>query len=215
MLRTALAALGLVALAASVFGCNLLSGDSGAPGPGPTGSGAGLAAGQATSTGDAQRANPSLAAIAAGTWKDPAGGPEVKLKDTPLDKCYGFKGFSMKLPEGTQIKTLMGARACYADFPSAKKGANHLAVISDELDIGLLKKEAISPVLEKPYEGPDSFLYKSEEKGKVIYRGWWEKKMGKHTIRCSAIQDDVSGEYPYDTQRAMIELCRTLQYAAL
>ena len=189
-------------------GCGSKGGDSGS-GVRPSGgaNSAGAGAGQAPLT-------PSLAAIAAGTWKDPGGGPDLKLVSTPLDKCYGFKGYSMKLPEGSKLESLMGARSCQAAFPGAKKGFA-LVVISDELKIPLPKKEDIKDYKEKTYDSPDAFLYKVERKGKTYYAGWWEKKVGKPTLRCNSIASEGGPDFDFDFERAAIELCRTLAYSGL
>lgn len=191
------------------LGCGSKGGDSGAP----AGSGAGLAAGKGTGAAPAA-VTPSLAAIAAGNWKDPGGGPDLKLAPTPLDKCYGFKGYSMKLPAGSELASLMGARSCQAKIPGAKKGFA-LVVISDELKIPLPKKDEIQDVKEKTYDSPDAFLFKVERKGQTYYAGWWEKKVGKPTLRCNSIMGEGAEPFSFDFERAVIELCRTLAYGGL
>lgn len=232
---TLLRALSVLPLVLVAAGCGSKGDDSAAaPGKGtaalpasnaprPSGSGAafagGFSAGRPTAAGTgaapAGDTSPTLTAIAAGTWKDPGGGPDVKLVMTKLDKCFGFKPYSMKLPEGTTFEALLGARSCEAKFPGAKKGLYNLVVISDELKIPLTKKEELKNILEKTYDTPDAFLFKYDAKGKTDYVGWWEKKVGKYTLRCNPIQTQDAEPYTYDFQRAVIELCRTLESTAL
>ncbi len=112
------------------------------------------------------------------------------------------------------LESLMGARSCQAAFPGAKKGFA-LVVISDELKIPLPKKEDIKDYKEKTYDSPDAFLYKVERKGKTYYAGWWEKKVGKPTLRCNSIASEGGPDFDFDFERATIELCRTLASSGL
>lgn len=192
-------------------GCDKLGGGKSSSGAAQAGSPPGKSG---TATAPAAPLAPSLAAIAAGSWKDPGGGPDLKLASTPLDKCYGFKGYSMKLPEGSQLESLMGARSCSAKLPGAKKGFA-LVVISDELKIPLPKKDEIKDVTEKTYDSPDAFLFKVQRKGQTYYAGWWEKKVGKPTLRCNSIMVENGEPFSFDFERAVIELCRTLAYSGL
>ncbi|NUP05479.1 MAG: hypothetical protein HOW73_05400 [Polyangiaceae bacterium] len=157
---------------------------------------------------------PTLAAIKAGSWKDPGGGPDIKLADTALDKCYGFKGYSMKLPEGTKLETLVGARACAASMPGAKNGEYRLIVLTDEVKVDFGKKADIDNIKSKPFDDPDAFLYEVEnKKGEKYYRGWFEKKLGKWTVRCNPLLAKEGQVLTFDQERAVLELCRTLTYA--
>ena len=171
---------GLVAALVVVLGagCGSKGGGTASGSGAPAGSGA-SAAGAGSGASVAKALSPSLAAIAAGSWKDPGGGPDVKLVATPLDKCYGFKGYSMKLPEG------------------------------------MMKKEEITDIKEKTYEALDAFLYKVERNGESHYAGWWEKKLGKNTYRCNSLMTEKNIAFTFDFQRAVIELCATLQKAGL
>jgi hypothetical protein len=155
---------------------------------------------------------PPLAAIAAGSWKDPDGGPDIKLVSTPLDKCFGFKGYSLKLPEGSKIETLMGARACLAALPGAKKGYQ-LVVMSDEIKIDMPQKDKLNNVVEKTFDDPDAFLFKIDNQGKTSYTGWWEGKFGTVTMRCNAMGREGDEPYTFEVKRAVIELCRGLQHS--
>ena len=201
-----------VSIALVLAGLGALSGCNKDPGKqGGSSSAATGASGQAASaTASAAPVSPTLAAIAAGSWKDPGGGPDLKLAVTQLDKCFGFKGYSLKLPEGTAVKTLQGARACLAEFPGAKKGYQ-LVVMSDEIKIGLPQKGELKGITEKPFDEPDAFLFKVDDKGKTSYVGWWEAKFGTVTMRCNAMGREGDAPYPFDFERAVIELCRTLK----
>lgn len=201
----------------SVVGvCVALFSMAGAVGCGSRGDDAGSGSGSGPgASGAAQAAvSPSLAAIAAGTWKDPGGGPDLKLAVTTLDKCYGFKTYSMKLPEGSTMKSLLGARSCSVDFPGPKKGYR-LVVISDELKIALPTKDTLKNVKAKTYDSPDAFLFEVDSKGKTAYAGWWEAKLGKYTLRCNSIADADAEPFSFDFERAVIELCRTLKQTGL
>ena len=88
-------------------------------------------------------------------------------------------------------------------------------MISDELKIPMMKKEEITDIKEKTYEAPDAFLYKVERNGESHYAGWWEKKLGKNTYRCNSLMTEKNIAFTFDFQRAVIELCATLQKAGL
>lgn len=156
---------------------------------------------------------PELAAVKAGMLKDPSGGPDAKLTDVKLDKCYGFKGYTMRLPEGTRLQTLVGARACAVYPPQSKKDDYGFIVMSDELKVQVAKKEDIEGVKAKPFDEPDAFLWEVERKGKTYAVGWTEMKIGPHTIRCNSFRkDDKSPDYGFDTERALLEVCRGITY---
>lgn len=201
-------ALALAALGAGSGGsaCNKEHAEQGSSSSGATGT----SATAASATASAVVASPTLAAIAAGSWKDPGGGPDLKLVVTPLDKCFGFKGYSLKLPEGSAVKTLQGARACLAELPGAKKGYQ-LVVMSDEIKIGVPQKGELKSITEKTFDEPDAFLFKVDDKGKTSYVGWWEGKFGTVTMRCNAMGREGDAPYSFDFERAVIELCRTLK----
>ena len=196
----------------ALSGCNKDPGKQGGSSSAATGASGQAASATASATASAAPVSPTLAAIAAGSWKDPGGGPDLKLAVTQLDKCFGFKGYSLKLPEGSKIETLMGARACLAALPGAKKGYQ-LVVMSDEIKIDMPQKDKLKNVVEKTFDEPDAFLFKIDNQGKTSYTGWWEGKFGTVTMRCNAMGREGDEPYTFEVKRAVIELCRGLQHS--
>ncbi len=158
---------------------------------------------------------PELAAVKAGSFKDPLGKGDLKLVDTPLGKCYGFKGYSIKMPEGTTTETLVGARAC-AVYPPQEKNAKNgygFIVMTDEIKVPFADKSKLTDIKSKPLDEADAFLYEVERKGKPVYVGWVDRKVGPFRTQCNAFQKNSdSPPFSMDTERALLELCRTLSY---
>lgn len=159
---------------------------------------------------------PALAAVKAGSWKDPLGRatPDLKLAETALDKCYGFKGYAMKLPEGATLQTLVGARACAVYLPSEKKQDLGVIVMTDEVKVEFYDKAKLENITARPLDEQDAFLYEVEAKGNKQLVGWVDRKVGPHKTRCNSFQNSrKDGAFPLEVERAFIELCRTLTYS--
>ncbi len=156
---------------------------------------------------------PELAAIHAGKWRDPSGGPDIKLAEQPI-KCFGFDGYSIKAPEGSTMSDVMDARCCKVVLPGAKQDAYRLVVCSDELPVPWLSKtrDQVEKVKTKLFDEPDAFLYEVDAAIGTSVMGWYKKTIGPHGIRCNAVKysDDEHPTFAY--QRAVIELCRTIAY---
>lgn len=159
---------------------------------------------------------PEVAAIRAGKWKDLDDGHEIPLVDTPLSACYVFKGYSIKVPEGTVAKTMQGARACQITLSGTKKEAYHFAVFTDEVKVPFMSatREKMENVTKKLLDEPDAFLYEVDDpkSGKGV-NGWFFKKIGPWNVRCNAIRFDAKQVLTLPFQRAVIELCRTVSHA--
>lgn len=65
--------------------------------------------------------HPAVAAVRAGKVVNPATKKDVPLVETSLAKCFGFKGYSMMVPEGSTLETVSGARACGVFSPSRRR----------------------------------------------------------------------------------------------
>jgi hypothetical protein len=152
---------------------------------------------------------PGVAAVRAGKLTNPATKSEVKLVETSLDKCYGFKGYSMMLPEGTTLQTLVGARACAAFMPDSKKKFGFI-VMTDEIKVKMWKRTDLENVKKKHLDEPDAFVYEVEQKGKTRLTGWLEKKIGPYNVQCNSMSD--AGTTTLDDELAAIEVCRTVKY---
>ena len=205
----ALACLAWVLVSSLAMSCNSSGGAGDAKGSGSSAKAASATAGSAS----AAPLAPALAAVKAGTWKDPYGGPDSKLVDTPLGKCFGFKGYSMKAPEGSQLQTLEGARACGVYPPSAKNKEFGVVVFTDEVKVNFWKKEDVKDAKAKPFEEEDAFLWKVERRGKEIFIGFFEKKIGPRTVRCNSLVSSDKTELSFETERAVLEVCRTITYS--
>lgn len=170
------------------------------------------------SVSDAKPAGPpEVLAVKAGMLKDPqgTGAPDAKLVDTPMDKCYGFKGYSMKLPEGSSLETLVGARACAVYPPAAKKKSYGLIVMTDEIKVEFADKAKLDGVKTKHLDEPDAFMFEREVKGKTVLTGWVDRKVGPYRTQCNAFQaSDKDPPFTLGVELAMLEVCRTLSYAA-
>ena len=159
---------------------------------------------------------PEVLAIKAGKMKDPQGGgaADVKLVDTPMDKCYGFKGYSMKLPEGSSLETLVGARACAVYPPATKKKSYGLIVMTDEIKVQFADKSKLEGVKTKHLDEPDAFMFEREVKGKTVLTGWVDRKVGPYRTQCNAFQaSDKDPAFTLGVELAFIEVCRTLSYS--
>lgn len=185
-----------LALAPSLVACDRKGGDGSAPGA-------------------ADQGAPELTAIRAGLWKDPGGGADLRLVETQLSGCFGFKGYAIKIPAGSTAKTLEGARACHITLSGAKKDDLHMAVFTDEVKVPFMSmtRDKLSNVQSKPFDEPDAFLYVVKGKlGASEIDGWFAKKLGPHNVRCNALMWKEGQELTFAFQRAVIELCRTLSY---
>lgn len=150
--------------------------------------------------------DPYLAAIAAGEWKDPTGGPNLKLVDVNLKDCF-FDGYRMRLPEGGKVKTLIGARACHLIFPGKDpKQAIEAVIISDEIPFPVATRESVASVKDKPYDVPDAFVYAYDTGKEKGLEGGWTGKFGERTFTCKPF----NREFDYVAWRSTIELCRTI-----
>lgn len=182
---------------------------------GAQGSSAAAASGSASAA-PAPPAEPAwLVAFKAGTMKDPMGGGDLKLVELSLEKCYGFKGYTIKMPEGSTTETLVGARACAIYPPKQEKDKNGYAfiVMTDEIKVEFADKTKLTDVKSKPLDDPDAFLYEVERKGKSAYIGWVDRKVGKFKTQCNSFRKSAeSPSFDLDTERTLIELCRTLSY---
>ena len=156
---------------------------------------------------------PEVVAIRAGTWKDPAGEKDVPLVETSLAPCYGFKGYSMKLPEGQKVTTLQGARACHIVFGKAD-GGFQMAVFTDQVKVPFMSQTRadLKDVGEKLFDEEDAFLYEVGEKDDKELVGWFAKKIGPHNVRCNAIVSQGNKAPSFAFQRAVLELCRTITH---
>lgn len=152
----------------------------------------------------------SVLAVRAGKLLHPATKEELKLVETPLSKCFGFKGYSMMLPEGVMIETVSGARACAAFLPTPKKKFGFL-VMTDEIKVKMWKRTDLENVKKKPLDEPDAFVFEVEEKGKAKLSGWTDGTVGPHRVQCNSMRDE--GTMTLDDELAFIEVCRTLKYA--
>ncbi len=150
-----------------------------------------------------------IAAVRQGKMISPATKKEVPLVETSLDKCYGFKGYSMKLPQGSKLTTLVGARACAVELPDSK-GDLGFIVMTDEVKVKWWKRTELENVKTKLLDDADAFLYEVENKGKLQALGWMDKKLGPHNVRCNAL--DNKDTMTLDETRAAIEICRTMKY---
>ena len=65
----------------------------------------------------------TVLAVRSGKLIHPGTKAELKLVETSLSKCFGFKGYSMMLPEGVMIETVSGARACAAFLPTRRRSS--------------------------------------------------------------------------------------------
>jgi hypothetical protein len=153
---------------------------------------------------------PSVAAVRAGKLTNPATKAEVKLVETPLDKCFGFKGYSLMLPEGTTLKTLVGARACGAFLPDSKEKFGFI-FWTDEIKVERLKRADLEKkVTKKHVDEPEAFLYEvAEDKGPRLI-GWLEKKLGPYNFQCNSMSEP--GTLTLDDELAAIEVCKTAKY---
>ena len=154
---------------------------------------------------------PAVAAVRAGKLTHPGTKAELALVEASLAKCYGFKGYTMMLPEGSTTETMAGARACAVFLPNAYKKFG-LMVMTDEVKVKMWKRTDLEDVKKKHLDEPDAFLFEVEEKGKTKLTGWMEKKLGSHTVQCNSMRDE--GTMSLDDELAFIELCRTLKYEA-
>lgn len=158
---------------------------------------------------------PELAAIHAGRWKDPGGGPDLELVERPLEKCFGFDGYTMKLPKDAKTSDIMDARCCTVAFPSAKKDGPRLMVCTDELPVPFMSdtRDSVKNVKSKLFDDPDAFLYEvGDDKGTDV-TGWFKKAIGPHQVRCNAARRSDDEKLSFGYQRAIIELCRTIAFA--
>ncbi len=153
---------------------------------------------------------PGIAAVRAGKLIHPQTREELPLAETSLAKCFGFKGYSMMLPEGVSIEGMMGARACAIFLPKPKKKFGFM-VMTDEIKVKMWKRTDVEHVKQKPLDEPDAFMFEVEEKGKPKLTGWLEKTIGPHLVQCNSMRDE--GTMKLDDELAFIELCRTLKYA--
>jgi hypothetical protein len=151
-----------------------------------------------------------IAAVREGKMVHPLTKQEVPLVEMSLAKCYGFKGYSMKVPEGSKLTTLVGARACAIEFPDAKNTG--LMVMTDEVKVKWWKRTELENVKTKHLDDPDAFLYEYEAKGKLKLLGWLDKKLGPHNVKCNAMGDDDKLKLTLEEERGVIEVCRTLRY---
>lgn len=192
-------------------GCGNSNKDGGSAAPGDTGSGATGSAAAA-----AKPVEPEVAAIRAGKWKDLTDGHEMTLVETPLKGCFGFKGYSMKVPEGSTAATMQGARTCHITLSGTKKDEHHFAVFTDEVKVPFMSatREQLQNVRTKLFDEPDAFLYEVEDpkSGKEV-TGWWAKKLGPYNVRCNALQWNQKQVLTFTFQRAVLELCRTLSHS--
>lgn len=150
--------------------------------------------------------DPFVAAVAAGKWKDPTGGDDAKLVEMDLKACF-FDGYHMRLPEGTKLETLVGARACRIMLPT--KDAKHpieAVIISDELPYPVTTRESVPSVKSKPYDVADAFVYEYDTGKEKGFSGAWSGKFGERTLTCSAF----NGDFDFVTWREVLELCRTI-----
>lgn len=174
------------------------------------------AASASASAAPAPPAEPAwLVAFKAGTMKDPMGGGDLKLVDLPLGKCFGFKGYTIKMPEGSTTETLVGARACAVYPPKQQSDKNGWAfiVMTDEIKVPFADKSALKDVKSKPLDEPEAFLWEVERKGKPVYVGWVDRKVGKFRTQCNSFRkSDEAPPFDLDTERTLIELCKTLSY---
>lgn len=158
---------------------------------------------------------PEVVAVKAGMLKDPqgTGAADVKLVDTPMDKCYGFKGYSMKLPEGSSLETLVGARACAVYPPAAKKKSYGIIVMTDEIKVQFADKAKLEGIKTKHLDEADAFMFEREVKGKSMLTGWVDRKVGPYRTQCNAFQaSDKDPPFTLGVELAMLEVCRTLSY---
>jgi hypothetical protein len=190
-------------------GCGSSNNDSGASAaPGGSGSASATAA-------PAKPVEPEVAAIQAGKWKDPADGHEIPLVQTSLSGCFGFKGYSIKIPEGSTAKTMEGARTCHIALSGAKKDEYHFAVFTDEVKVPFMSatRDKVQNVKNKLLDELDAFLYEVEDpKSGKEFNGWFFKKLGPFNVRCNALRWSEKQELTFAFQRAVIELCRTLTH---
>ena len=152
--------------------------------------------------------HPRVALVRSAKLAHPVTGAQLPLRETPLDKCYGFKGYSVKAPEGSKTKTLVGARACHVEFPGGKAG---IIVMTDAIAVKWWKRTDLEDVKDKIVDDEDGFLYQRESKGKLEYIGWTDKKIGPHQVKCNA--NVAKGlELSLDDEQGFLELCRTVRY---
>ena len=201
---------GLLAAGCGNSGNDAGSGSSTAP--------AGTGAPTATATAAAAPpVEPEVAAIRAGKWKDLDDGHEIALVDTPLKGCFGFKGYSIKAPEGSTAKTMQGARTCHITLSGTKKDEYHFAVFTDEVKVPFMSatRDKVQDVKNKLLDEPDAFLYEVDDpkSGKDI-TGWFFKKIGPWNVRCNALRWSEKQVLTFAFQRAVIELCRTVSHTA-
>jgi hypothetical protein len=151
-----------------------------------------------------------VAAVREGKMVHPLTKQEVPLVEMSLAKCYGFKGYSMKVPEGAKITTLVGARACAVEFPGTKGNVGFM-VMTDEVKVKWWKRTELENVKTKHLDDPDAIVYEYEEKGKSHLIAWTDTKLGPHNVRCHALNDGTT-ERNLAEERGAIEVCRTLRY---
>jgi hypothetical protein len=151
----------------------------------------------------------AVAAVRAGKLQNPATKKEVPLVETSLAKCFGFKGYSMMVPEGSTLETISGARACGVFLPDAKKKFG-LLIMTDEVKVKMWKREDVENVKQKHLDDKDAFLYATDKKGKVVLSGWTDAQVGPHRVQCNSMRDDDT--MSLDDELAFIEVCRTLKY---
>lgn len=209
----------VVLAAALLSACSSSGGDSGSASasagkPAKTAEAPSASAPPSASTPPPPADPPILAGVKAGVWKDPVSKADVKLVDMPMDKCYGFKGYSVKAPEGSKLETLVGARACSVAFPSDPKVEFGILVMTDEIKVQWYDKAKIENVTKKHIDEPEAFLYERDWKGKPQLIGWVERPVGPHKTRCNVYTHSSKGkvEFDLDAERAFIELCRSLTY---
>jgi hypothetical protein len=155
-------------------------------------------------------AAPAVVGVRAGKLNHPGTKQELKLVETSLAKCFGFKGYSMMAPEGSTAETVIGARACAVFLPTPKKKFGFM-VMTDEVKVKWWKRTDLENVKQKHLDEPDAFVFEVDDKGKTKLTGWMEKKIGPRNVQCNSMRD--ADTMSLDDELAFIEVCRTLKYA--